>query len=167
MKIIQYLAGGRKLTALQLTDMISDIPQATMYRHLKILLENNILIIAEQTQIRGTIEKKYTLSENGANVTQEDLQDASRDDHMHYFMKFVATILGDFGKYMEGEEIDFQKDGVGYRQAAMYLSDEEFKQFGESLRSVYQKALQNEPADERKRRIISTIIIPDMGGKHE
>jgi DNA-binding PadR family transcriptional regulator len=167
MKIIQSLAGGRNLTALQLIEMISNIPQATMYRHLKILLESSILIIAEQNQIRGTIEKKYALSENGANVTQKDLQDASREDHMHYFMKFVATILGDFGKYIEGEEIDLQRDGVGYRQAALHLSDEEFKQFGESLRSVYQKAIQNEPTEERKRRIISTIIIPQRGKKHE
>ncbi|MFC0273420.1 helix-turn-helix domain-containing protein [Metabacillus herbersteinensis] len=167
MKIIQSLAGGRNLTASQLTEKISDTPQATMYRHLKILLENDILLIAEQNKIRGTVEKVYALTENGTNVTQEDLQNASREDHMEYFMKFVATLLSDFGKYIKSEKIDLEKDGVAYRQANLHLSDQEFMDFAKSLSAVYQKALKNEPSENRTSRVISTIIIPERGSKHE
>lgn len=166
LKIIQSLAGDKRLTATELLELNADIPQATMYRHLKILLDNGIVRVAEQNRIRGTVQIVYTLSEQ-AILTPEDLQKASREEHMQYFVKFVAMLLDDFGNYLEADDIDLLRDGVGYRQNVVYLSDEEFIEFTESLAAVYREVLHNKPSKDRVGRFISTIIMPREGKDRE
>jgi DNA-binding transcriptional ArsR family regulator len=161
MRIIQALLGERKLTASQLTKLISDTPQATMYRHLKILVESNIIFIAEQNQIRGTFEKKYALSENGGQLSHEDMKEVNREYHKQYFMNFVATVMSDFGRYMDGEEVDPPRDGFSYIQSALNFSGEELIEFNKSFFSLLQKAKENKPTEERNRRIITIISIPE------
>ena len=74
---------------------------------------------------------------------------------------FVAGLLADFARYLRQDTIDLAADGVGYHQVVLYLSDEELKQFGEALSGVLLPLLANEPAPGRKRRLLSTILMPD------
>ena len=47
------------------------------------------------------------------------------DDHRRAFLTFVAGLLGDLDRYLEAGDVDPARDGVGYRQQALYLTDEE------------------------------------------
>lgn len=160
--LLQFAAGttGRRLTAQQLSERLRDVPQATLYRHLKLLSESGVLAVVEERQVRGTIERTYALPEGGAIVSGTDIEDLSREDHLRYFATFAASLIGDFGRYLERDAIDLVKDGVGYRQVALNLSDEEFQQFVKDLQQVVLPLLDNEPAAERTRRILTTVIIP-------
>lgn len=160
-KIVQEFAAGRKLTAKELLTRLPSVPQATLYRHIDKLVQTDILEIAEENQVRGTVEKLYRLNIGKANFTNNDLKELTREEHFDYFILFMTQLMKNFENYLEQEDLDFERDGLSYRQAGVYLSDQEFLQFIKELGAVFQKVITNEPASDRKKRIISTIIIPD------
>lgn len=79
---------------------------------------------------------------------------------MQYFTTFVASLIGDFARYLQGDTIDLLADGVGYRQVALYLNDEEFQQLVVDLNAVIKPLRANRPRSDRRRRLLSTIVIP-------
>ncbi|MBM7648208.1 DNA-binding transcriptional ArsR family regulator [Bacillus ectoiniformans] len=157
-KIVQTLVNGRKLTVQQIGEKLPEIPQATLYRHLKKLLEADLIEVAEENRVRGTIEKVYTLPSQPGTVTAEEFMTATAEEHMNYFMKFMATVLSDFESYVSDDSFDFVKDGAGYRQATFYATDEEFQELVETIGHKLMKLLENEAGENRRRRTLSTIV---------
>ncbi|MFO8100697.1 MAG: helix-turn-helix domain-containing protein, partial [Dehalococcoidia bacterium] len=54
------LLTGKKLTSQEIAERLPEVPQATLYRHIKQLEKGGIIRITETHQIRGTVEKVYT-----------------------------------------------------------------------------------------------------------
>lgn len=160
MKIVQTLIGNRELNVQQIAKRLDDVPQATLYRHLNKLLEAEVLKVVKENQIRGTVEKIYALNEHELS-NREDLVKLSKDEHLNLFLTFMTHILGQYESYLQQDEIDLIKDGVSYRQAMVYLSDQEFQQFVSELSQVFSKVVNNEPTSERTARHVTTIFIPD------
>ncbi|WP_394233300.1 helix-turn-helix domain-containing protein [Niallia oryzisoli] len=161
LRIIQKFLGGDVRTAKELAQLLPEIAQATLYRQLDTLVKANILIISDEKPIRGTIEKVYSLNPLEASITTKDVNNVSKEEHIQYFMLFTTHLLAQFESYLEQEKIDLERDGVAYRQTAFYLSDEEFQDFFIEMAKIFQKASANKPSPERKKRYISTIIIPE------
>lgn len=162
MKIIQVLLGAKKLTAADMLKLLPDIPQATLYRHLNKLVEANLIYIHEQKQVRGAVEKSYTLASENMVLSPSDLAHISKEEHLKYFTTFLFGLLDDFSQYLKQDAIDLEKDGVGYRQIGLYLSDEEFQTFAQELSGVYRKFMGNQPNEQRVKRLFSTIVIPEI-----
>lgn len=161
LRIIQKFLGGDERTAKELAQLLPDIAQATLYRQLDTLLKANILIITEEKPIRGTIEKVYALNPMEASITTKDIKGISNEEHIQYFMLFTTQLLAQFESYIEKGEIDLERDGVAYRQTAFYLSDGEFHDLFIEMARIFQQAAKNKPNPDRKKRYISTIIIPE------
>jgi hypothetical protein len=162
-KIIQRFLDGQSKTAKILAKELKEIPQATLYRQLDTLVKADVLIIIDEHQIRGTVEKVYSLNLSAVNIANKQLKKLTKEEHLQYFMLFTAQLSKDFEAYLQNKDIDYEKDGVGYRQVALNLTDEEFLEFAKDLGKVYEKYVKNTPSAERTRRIISTIIIPEKG----
>jgi DNA-binding HxlR family transcriptional regulator len=161
MRIIQSLINGGRKTTQQIAERMPDIPQATMYRHLSKLHAGKIIEVVEQNQVRGTTEKVYALAEHGGELTLQELDQMNREDHMALFMKFAATLIGDFGTYLQQPDYNLVKDGVSFRQVQLYLTDEEYLQMLGGIREQFQRYIENEPEQGRRRRVITTVILPD------
>jgi DNA-binding transcriptional ArsR family regulator len=152
----------RQLTARQLSALLPDVPQATLYHHLGMLTRGGLLRIVSERQVRGTVEKVYAIADDDATLSQADLAQASRDDHLRYFTVFVATLLDGFARYLQQEAtIDLLRDGVGYKQVPFNLSDDEFVAMVLALNRVLLPYLANEPSPNRRRRLLTTILFPD------
>ncbi|MCR8845165.1 helix-turn-helix domain-containing protein [Paenibacillus sp. SC116] len=161
LKIILTIMRKQRATALQLNELLPEVPQATLYRHINKLAEANLLTIVEQVQVRGVVEKVYAVSEEGAHVTQADLEVATRDDHMRYFTTFISSLMHDFSQYVEQPNFNLERDRVGYRQLALYLSDDELEEVMAPFREAVMKAIHNTPAEGRRRRTLSFVIMPE------
>lgn len=161
MRLLAALA-RRQLTARQLSELLPDVPQATLYHHLGTLTRAGLLRVVSERQVRGTVEKRYTLADDHAALSRADLANASRDDHLRYFTAFVATLLGDFTRYLQQEgPIDLFADGAGYRETPFYLSDDEFAQAAAAFNQALLPFLENQPAPHRRRRLVAIITFPD------
>ncbi|RBW67675.1 helix-turn-helix domain-containing protein [Bacillus taeanensis] len=167
-KILQELIGGKKLTPLEISKRLKGISQATLYRHIKKLEENSIITVAEEKQVRGTVEKYYVVNEKNANLTEAELRVMSKEDHMQVFMMFLISHMKDYEQYIQDDDADLLKDGVSFRQAVMYMTGEEFIEFAHDLKEVFMKHLFNEPSKNRKKRTFTTITFPlDQGDERE
>lgn len=161
MRIIQYLI-NQKLTAQQLKELLPDIPQASLYRNLKKLVETDVIHIVDEIPNRGTIEKVYSIhNPSNASIGFEDLNKLSRDDHLGLFIKFMANLMGEYERYLNQDHIDLRADGVTFRQASLYFTEVEYAEFIKELAAVYSKVINREPQKGRRRRTIATIIIPE------
>lgn len=165
MRIMQSLLGGKELTAQEISQRVSDVPQASLYRHLNKLLEAEVLEVVEENKVRGTIEKVYALSNQLETVTAKEVKEASRQDHFSFFFSFLTNLLGDYEQYLQQENIDLEKDGVSYRQVSVFLSNEELRDLLTEIRTIVSRVMENEPTTERKARTISTIVIPKNAGE--
>lgn len=157
MRIIQVLLNGDS-SAQEMKKYLPDIPQATLYRHLKKLADGGIIRVAAETPIRGAVEKVYSLETDISAVQAEN--QPSKEELLGYFIKFTSNLVGEFEAYLHDDEVDLAKDGVSFRQASIYMDDDEFESFVKELRAAFTKVIGNKPIG-RKRRTIATIIIPE------
>lgn len=163
LRIVQALLGHRTLTTAQIAEELGDVPAGTLYRQVAILSKAGVLRIDSERRIRGTVERSYTLHAEATRITPEELAEMSTEDHAQAFMTFVSGLLAGYDRYLASGTPNLVRDGAGYSMAALWLSDEEFAEFALELQNVYQARVANQPAEGRKRRMVSTVIMPDEG----
>src|SRR6266566_592552 len=144
LRIILAFAGGRRLTPQQVAAVLPDVSLATAAEH----------------RVRGAVERTYVLAEGGASLSPEDLAKSSRDDHLGYFTAFAAGLIAQFEQYLERSEIDLFKDGVGYRQVVLNLTDDEISEMAGALNATVGRFAAYDPKPGRKRRMLATVLIP-------
>ncbi|QDP40345.1 helix-turn-helix domain-containing protein [Radiobacillus deserti] len=161
MRIVQSLINGTGLTVQQMQQRLPDIPQASFYRHLKKLVEGNIIHVLEEHQVRGTVEKVYGIHNEAIHVGPKDMKHVSKEEHMAMFMKYMVTVLTDFERYMNQVDADLVKDMAGYRQASFYATDDEYVSFLQTMGAALRTLIDNNPGEGRKKRTLSTIVTTD------
>jgi DNA-binding transcriptional ArsR family regulator len=160
LRIILAFARGRSLTPQQVAAALPDVPQATLYRQIERLYRGGALAVAAERRVRGAVERTYVLAEGGISLSPEDLAKSSRDDHLGYFTAFAAGLIAQFEQYLERSEMDLLKDGVGYRQVVLNLTDEEIMEMAGALNAAVGPFLAYESKPGRKRRLLATVLMP-------
>ncbi len=162
LRIIMTLA-GREMTAGQVGEALGDVPPATFYRHLNRLVKAGMLKVIAERRVRGTVEKVYTVNILDAQMGPEQVAGLSREEHLRVFATFVTSLLDDFSRYLNHtESIDLVANGVSYGKVPLELSDEEFAEMSREFAAVLLPRMQNKPAPNRKRRILGTVVMPDV-----
>jgi hypothetical protein len=163
LRIVQAFLGDRTLTTADLRTELTDVPAATLYRHVGVLAEAGVLAVVGERKVRGAAERSYRLVTEAASVGATEAAAMSVDDHRRAFATFVAALLADFDRYADaapGPGLDPAADGVGYRQVALWLDDEEFAALVTELRAVLTARLALGPDGVRRRRIVSQVFLP-------
>jgi DNA-binding transcriptional ArsR family regulator len=160
MQILFEITGGR-MTAKQLGERLKDIPQATLYRHLKALSEAGVLEVVEENPVRGTVERVYALG--SPSLMPEDLRGVSKDDLRQALTLVVGGLMGDLERYLgtrAQREIHPVEDGLDISRGQMNLSDGEFDQLKADLWSIIEPKTHYERTAGRKRRSFTYLFIP-------
>jgi DNA-binding transcriptional ArsR family regulator len=168
MRLIVALAAGVPMTAAELQERMPDVPPATLYRHLNALRRGGILAVveeprtppAEERRTRGAVERRFVLRPGAASLGPADLADATPDDHLRWFASFVASLLGAFGRYVAAGAPDLARDGVGYREVVLQLSDAELATMGAALNAAVMPFAANPPGNGRTARLFATVLLP-------
>ena len=95
-KLLLEIHSQGKATAKQLADIYTDIPQATLYRHLKKMLSDGILQVVEETQVRGTVEKTYSLAHNLISDIETIVEKNSGELYMQYSCNISLGLQNSF-----------------------------------------------------------------------
>lgn len=159
-RIVQALLGERELTTAQLGEALPDIATTTLYRHVAMLVDAGVLRVVHERRVRGSVERTYRLTVEAASVGTDDARTMSVEEHRQAFTTFVATVLGDFDRYLARDQIDLGADLVGYRQAALHLTDDEMREFLAEHRALLARWLEVPSAPDRTRRLITSIVMP-------
>ena len=161
---------GRRITAKELSEAMPGIPRATLYRHINTLTEGGILVVVEENQVRGTVERVYALNREVTDLSPEELSQMTRGDFEQAFTVFVTGLLGDLTRYLdsrEPENIDLVADGLKFGKVQLYLTEAEFEALLAQVYGAIESVVGNEPARDRRPRIASVTFIPTGDGRDD
>lgn len=158
-KIIQLTLQKGETTSKELSELLPDIAIASLYRHIKRLIELEVLEILSETKIRGTIERRLKLKYNPFIALHEETEHADADSLFQIFYYFLMSQLAGFNEYLSSD-YDMVKDLVGFRTYPLSLSDEECQNFVTELSDVLMKYASMEPNSQRKLRNFSFSFMP-------
>lgn len=160
LRIVQTLLGEEELTTHQLHERLADIPIATLYRHVGHLVTHELIEVADEQQVRGASERTYRLSPSFANPSAEELNSLSNEELLTAFTVFTSGLIRDFSDYLHAGDPGLRADQVSFAQASFWASDEEVDEFGRTLMTALEGVLTNEPSAGRRRRTLSTVLMP-------
>ena len=152
---------GRELTTRQLAEQLPETAPATLARHVARLREAGIIEVGGERSIRGRTERSYRLVSGAAVLGHEDLRLLTPAQHLAHLQVFLASLVDQAGRYLHSEGADPSDDGFGYRQVALCLDDEELEHFVWELREVVGRYSALGPAAGRRRRALTTLLVPD------
>jgi len=161
MRILQTLFDADPMTTAQLRDRLPDIAPATMYRHIAVLADAGVLAVVDERRVRGTVERSYRVVPEQAVVDPAARAAMTREDHQRAFTTFAASLMTDFARYLASEDADPIADGVVYRQAAVWLTDDEFAAMIEEIERTVLARIGPTGGEGRTRRIVSLVVVPD------
>lgn len=153
-RIIQYVARHQTVTAGDLAAWITDVPRTTLYRHLKILTENNVLTVVAENRVRGSVERTYAL-----NITSLSEQNSVENATRNAF-GFLMKLYSDFERYFSRGEVDQAADKFFLSNISLLLSETEFNELLGQLNELLKRYIDNPPNESRRARSISFISSP-------
>ncbi|AXH96272.1 helix-turn-helix domain-containing protein [Ornithinimicrobium avium] len=160
LRVLQLLLAGEELTTSQMAERLPDVPTASLYRHVARLADAGVLRVVRERSVRGTAERTYAVQVEAARVGPDAARSMTRDQHRRAFTTFTASLLGRFESYLEREEIDPARDGISYREAAMWLTDAELEEMVAELRETITARMEHRETPGRTRRTLATVLLP-------
>jgi DNA-binding transcriptional ArsR family regulator len=158
LRVVRALAAMPDATVGEISDALGDVPPASLYRHINKLVAVGVIEMSSQRQVRGAVESRYRVAHGS--LSASDLRSTSKEDHLRYFVTFVATAIDDFAAYLASGEPDVLRDGVGYRQVPLDLTDAELRRMAAAISAAVAPFVGLPRTKARTPRILSTILMP-------
>ncbi|MDN3353423.1 helix-turn-helix domain-containing protein [Actinomadura sp. DC4] len=162
LRIVHAMSGDQALTTAQLCALLPDVSKATVYRQVGLLADGGLLDVDGEQRVRGAVERRYRLHRERAVIDAETAASVSAEDHRRVFAVAMATLLAEFNAYLDRDPDPFA-DQVGYRQHAIWLTEDERAELIEGLRAVIVEKMRGGPGPGRTRHLISPILFPAGG----
>ena len=163
MRIIQYLALHPSATSAQIATYVENVSKASLYRHIKKLIDSGLIQVASTRRVRGVQERFYALAPpqqiNGSMPSGDQLHRA--------YEQFLLALLGDGAHYFSRADIDPLHDGISFSTSTLMLSPEEMSELGQKINTAVLDYLQNAPGPNRRPIRLSMITIPTAQGPSE
>ena len=153
-RIIQVIMIKQEATSAEIGEELPDIPRASLYRHIKVLLDASIIAVVKEEFKRGSMEKTYAIA------TQMPYDDTN-EEYNSLIQSALMGLQGEFYRYFNGENPDPQRDLLTVGSASFMMSDEEMMEFIKAYGELIQKYMTNKPAEGRKVRKVTLVISPN------
>ncbi|MGN1165903.1 MAG: helix-turn-helix domain-containing protein [Lachnospiraceae bacterium] len=153
-RIIQVIMIKKEATSAEIGEELPDIPRASLYRHIKVLLDAAIITVVKEEFKRGSMEKTYAIA------TQLPYDDTN-EEYNSLIQSALMGLQGEFYRYFNGENPDPQRDLLTVGSASLMMSDEEMMEFIKAYGDLIQRYMPNKPVEGRKVRKVTIVISPN------
>ena len=157
--IIETINKGR-VTAKELAAVNKELPQATLYRYLKKMVEDGVLVVAEERKVRNVTEKIYAMGIDFEAYTNKMIAENSGEAYLGIFQQFTVGLLKEFSAYSKRDDIDIVNDGSGFRVTSICATFEELETLSKSIWELIAPYRDREPTSGRKNRSVAIIFTP-------
>lgn len=152
-RILQFVLHKGNATAREIGAGLSDIPQASLYRQIKLLSDNDFIRECGQRQVRGTLEHTYEISERlmvseGKEQTDLNIQFA------------LLSLAQDLNDYYASDEDASKGKMVNYFSSPLMLSDEEYEVYISKINELTCQYMNKKPSDKRRLRRMTFVSSP-------
>lgn len=159
-KLLIEIFSNNRTTAKQLGEKFQDISKATLYRYLNKMLKDDIIKVAEENKIRGTVEKVYAMKLDIADDVNKIIDENSGEEYAQLFTQYMMGFLREFYEYAERKEKDILKDGSGFSVCPVYASIDEIVEVSKKIASILEPLRNNSHEEGRRMHSIGVIITP-------
>lgn len=156
LRILQCMRVYGTVKPLQLIDYLQDVPRATVYHHVKILEDNGLIEVIETQQVRGAIEKTYSLAKG----------DAPDETTAELLLALHLDSLNAMTDYLDTPDHDFERDRVFFQVGLFHLSDEEYDRFLGDLSALIRTYAERTPTRDSRLRKLSFVSAPPLDDDH-
>ena len=153
-RIIQVIMIKKEATSAEIGEELQDIPRASLYRHIKVLLDAGIITVVKEEVKRGSVEKTYAIA------PQMPYGDTN-EEYNSLIQSALMGLQGEFYRYFSGENPDPQRDLLTVGSASLMMSDEEMMEFIRAYGDLIQRYMTNKPSEGRKVRKVTLVISPN------
>ena len=160
LRVVHALSGGKALTTAELCARMPEASKVTLYRHVALLAEAGFLEVADETRVRGAVERRYRLRTDRPRIDDDAAAAMSLDDHRHGFAAAMAVLIAEFNAYLDRDGANPTADSVSYRQGTLWLTRDELTALVGQLLAVLRPHLGNQPASGRAPYLLSPILFP-------
>jgi DNA-binding transcriptional ArsR family regulator len=160
LRILQA-ALGRQVTTAMLATALPDVPTASLYRHISALVDGGVLEVIAERAIRGANERTFQVALAAASLGPDDIGNLTTEQHVDSVTAFLGGVLQAATDYLSAPGAEPAHDGFGYRQVALWADDEELASLTAALREVLAAAAGRGPRQGRRRRVLTTVLLPD------
>ena len=150
-RIFQYFLLHETGTVKDIKKALPDVPSASLYRHVKILVDSAILTVVGENRIRGTVESIYRLNKSAL---------SAGDESGDAVQMSLLSICAAFAKYFSGGNADPERDMLLFTNCTLLLTDEEFSDFLSEINEVALRYMRVEAKADSKTRQITLISAP-------
>jgi len=165
-RILEMLV-GESLTTQEMADRLPDVPKSSIYRHVRALLDAELIAVEGTRPVRGVVERTYRL-DHLPHLGPEEIGRLTAEECVHYFRVYVMTLIQGFAAYVNaaggappgGQPPDMLADRAGYTETFIWATTEELDRFGAALNDFLRPLLANRPAGGRRRHKIAFITHP-------
>jgi DNA-binding transcriptional ArsR family regulator len=159
-RILHAFSASRTRTTADLCARLTDVSQATVYRHVALLAEDGVLRVIDEQPVGGAVERHYELDRRLATVDPDTARTMSAADHRRAFAAAMAALLAEFGAFLDTGGPDVSAAVMAYRQIPLWLSPDEVHALVEEVQAPIARALANEPSSTRTQYLLSPILFP-------
>jgi DNA-binding transcriptional ArsR family regulator len=159
-RIVFAAMDGLPFTTSEMSRRLPDVSKASVYRHLALLADGELLEVASQELVNGIVERHYRLLRVRAVIDPAAAAAMTKDDHRRGFAAVIASLLAEFNAYLDRPESNPTSDSVSYRQFPLWLTAAERTSLVEEVSAAIQARSAHEQSAERTRHLLSTIFFP-------
>lgn len=150
--------GNRVLTARQLAEMLPDVAQTTLYRHVNLLLEGGVLTVARESKVRGTVERELALVKGAGRIEMNEAAALSPEQQEQIFTTFIAALAADFRR-AQAQAPEGVPPAI-YTQQRLYLTPDELQQLNAQMDALL-APYKDRRADGAQPWLFTGIVMPD------
>ena len=148
------------LSILQLNKLLKEVSQATLYRHVNSMVEDDLLKVVGINRSGKVEEKLYALNTQAYKVSQEDWQSATYSERMRFITYYFMYIVQNYKNYHERSVEEQTQDQSTFSLVKLNLTDESFNDFQSELSSLMEKYYHAQEPEGGTERSVSLVIIP-------
>jgi DNA-binding transcriptional ArsR family regulator len=149
------------LTTSEIAARLPDVAHATLYRQVAVLADAGVIEVVDERRVRGGVERRYALVTEAARIGPDQATAADPDALLEGFTVFAGTLIEAMSRYLDDPGAAPGDDPLSFRQAAIWLTDDDAEALLEALREVLQPYVAQGPAPGRRRVLLNTVLIPD------
>ncbi len=132
-RILSMLRKNGPMTARQMMDEATDIPQTTLYRTLSWLNGRGILVVTSENKVRAMTERTYYFSDDMLNFNVDTIRNNDLEGFRRAFGAFVMELASEFDDYCSREDSNLVRDHPRFISVNVYATDEELREIEDAI----------------------------------
>lgn len=147
------------ISIMQLGKLLEDISQATLYRHVKSMLDDNLIKIVGVQKLEKGEEKLYSLNTEEYRISEEEWNLASLEEKIDFITYYFMYILHSYKNYNLNTDNE-KNDKSTFSISKLSLNDNDFIEFQDEISDLLTKYYKLPKKSDSLERTVSLVIIP-------